>query len=537
MSINAATIKKYKVVHTWTGIISSIVLFIAFYAGALAMFKPEISAWTQARMQAPAGSADIDALAAAFFPDDGSLSASATLALPHDGDPTARIYYTEDGKHRSAYLDQADQLQIIDDVTGGVDVGSARTVGDFVDDVHRAGGLPLDVEAAEPVIGIVSLLYGVALVSGVIVLLPSLVKDLFLLRITDNMRRMWLDAHNVLGLTSLPFHIVMALSAAVFGLHHYIYDVQNAVIYPEGQTAFETQTSASAPPPPSPAGRPKPPSELLGGLKEAAPDFQPSAIRYFPPRNPGQSAMARVQGVDEGNFQRGGRFSVAMLDPATGELTISTYLPGKQTATGTTLTSFFALHFGNYGGLPVRLLYIVLGVLGAMVFYSGNLLWIEARLSKSRPGKQAAEQPRHVRCLSSLTVGACLGCVAGLSASLLAARWLSLPSMAQDVTASYVYHGVFLVFMIIAFSAGAARATAPLLGLAAALSALIPLTSIIDAKSGASVNTAATFMPDYWLVDGFFAVAAALLLYLAYRARRRYQAGPRIFPRASSLSA
>src|SRR3546814_4664147 len=55
--------------------------------------------------------------------------------------------------------------------------------------------------------------------SGVICLLPSLVKDLFALRFGKNLKRMWLDLHNVLGIFSLPFHIVMALTAVVFAFH------------------------------------------------------------------------------------------------------------------------------------------------------------------------------------------------------------------------------------------------------------------------------------------------------------------------------
>ena len=67
--------------------------------------------------------------------------------------------------------------------------------------------------------GVVSAVYAVALVSGLIIVLPSLVKDLFALRISPNLKRMWLDAHNVVGVVSLPFHIVIALSAVVFCLH------------------------------------------------------------------------------------------------------------------------------------------------------------------------------------------------------------------------------------------------------------------------------------------------------------------------------
>src|SRR3546814_17919710 len=43
------------------------------------------------------------------------------------------------------------------------------------------------------------------------------------------MKRMWLDLHNVLGLFSLPFHIIMALTSVVFAFHVQFYDAQDAL--------------------------------------------------------------------------------------------------------------------------------------------------------------------------------------------------------------------------------------------------------------------------------------------------------------------
>lgn len=44
--MRADYIRIYKSVHTWTGIISGIALFIAFYAGALTVFKEPIRRWS-----------------------------------------------------------------------------------------------------------------------------------------------------------------------------------------------------------------------------------------------------------------------------------------------------------------------------------------------------------------------------------------------------------------------------------------------------------------------------------------------------------
>lgn len=525
MAVSAEIVRKFKIVHTWTGILSSIVLFIAFYAGALAIFKPEIAMWTQAGQSLPAGRADIDALAAAFdrqAPGAGQV----VLALPHAADPAARIYYTAQGEHRLAYLDGEGKLRHMDAVAAGADLRSGPTVGDFVDDLHRTGGLPTDPHTAEPVIGIISLLYAVALISGVVALLPSLVKDLFLLRISHNVKRMWLDAHNMLGITSLPFHLVMALTAAVFGLHGWIYSAQSHLIYPPGQDPYAADLAAP-PDGPSEARQALPPSELLARLRQEAPGFRPHALMYRIGDAGVKEAGVRVAGTDDRYFLRDGRAGYALIDQYTGELGATTYLPGRQTATAATLSSFFALHFGNFGGLPVRILYVVLGMLGALVFYSGNLLWIEARLKKRRPGQPPAVQPRHVRWLASLTVGACLGCVAGLSASLSAGRWLALAADGQAMAARYAYYAVFCLYLVLAFRQGAARASAGLLWGAAALSALVPAS---NALWFIFAQPPTAYVPALAFVDAFFTIAAGLLGWLAVRARARYRQGARIFP-------
>ena len=44
--MRADFIRIYKSVHTWAGIVSGLALFIAFYAGALTVFKEPIRRWS-----------------------------------------------------------------------------------------------------------------------------------------------------------------------------------------------------------------------------------------------------------------------------------------------------------------------------------------------------------------------------------------------------------------------------------------------------------------------------------------------------------
>ena len=45
MKVRSDILRTYQGVHTWTGIIAGLVLFIGFYAGSLTMFKHEIQQW------------------------------------------------------------------------------------------------------------------------------------------------------------------------------------------------------------------------------------------------------------------------------------------------------------------------------------------------------------------------------------------------------------------------------------------------------------------------------------------------------------
>lgn len=135
------------------------------------------------------------------------------------------------------------------------------------------------------------------------------------------------------------------------------------------------------------------------------------------------------------------------------------------------------LHFGSFGGNPVRWMYLLLGLGGAIVFYTGNLLWIEPRRKKQRDAN-LPEQKRSTRVLGSLTVGVSLGCVIGISATLATTKWL--PGLVSNVPAWHegIYYAAFLLAVAWAFLRGAARSAYELLYVAVVLTALIPVGSL-----------------------------------------------------------
>jgi len=513
MSLKAQTVKDYLAVHTWVGILCGLVLFVAFYAGAFSMLESDITRWTQP--PAPASSAisdDGDALAAAFFATHPDARGRVRLFWPGPDHAQPALLHQPPGGAAATWWQLARDGQL----RRASRADEAHTSGNFVDHLHRKGGLPIPLEVAEPLIGLVSLAYGLALVSGIVVLLPSLVKDLFHLRLGANLKRMWLDVHNLLGVASLPFHLVIAFTAAVFGLHDFVYDAQDRFIYQDGLRA--TVARDSAPRPQVARADWLTPSALRARVQEQAPQFAPLALDLR--LQPG-GAIAVVTGSDERHFQRASRYGLAFVNPGSGEIYDRSYLPGASSHASTALiSSLFALHFGSFGGDTVRVVYVLLGLSGALLFYTGNLLWIESRTRRARRGQETAlaQRPRHVRVVSALTLGVCLGCAAALPATLALARWLApwLPDL--DALHQGAYFGLFGACVAWALWRGTERAARPLLWLAAAGNALVPLAALL--RPGA----------DGVLLGATCALLALFFAWLGWRQRQVHPSLPPLAP-------
>jgi uncharacterized iron-regulated membrane protein len=110
-----------------------------------------------------------------------------------------------------------------------------------------------------------------------------------------------------------------------------------------------------------------PPQAILVELQKQAPGFVADTLEYTTQSNRGKSRTTlRITGHDERYPTRGASNGFAVVDPASGKVLSADYLPGHQSAGFAALTAFVALHFGSYGGLPVRWGYYCLGLGGGL---------------------------------------------------------------------------------------------------------------------------------------------------------------------------
>ena len=481
--MRSEVIRVYKAVHTWAGIVAGMALFIAFYAGALTIFKEPLSRWVSPPNAGVSAVPlqDTPALIEQLLIEHPEAAKDFHVYLQQAEHIPARIGWEvrnaagadHDHTHGQHYMAT---LQV--DGTPLFSAAEPAQLAEFIDVLHRVVGLPFDNDPNRWFMGVIAMLYALALISGIVILLPSLLKDLFALRLGHNIKRMWRDAHNVVGVFSLPFHVIMAVTAAVFAFHDGIYALQNTLIH-DGQISrvFSPPRDSSASPKLPDPSTMLSPEQLLARVHELSPSFRVESMQFLRVTTPG--AIVRVWGHEPAAISPRFQGGFVVLNPYTGRTLNADNLPGQQDAAFTTLGAFFGLHFGTFGGTPVQWLYFVLGMAGAWLFYSGNLLWVESRRRSQRQFGDGTAQRRDVTLMAAATVGICLGAVIGISVTIVSGKWLHGHVDHLDDWYRYVYYSVFFASNAWAFAAGGARASVHLLWLGAASTLAIPLTTLM----------------------------------------------------------
>ena len=479
VKIRSDILRIYQSLHTWTGIVTGVLLFIAFYAGALTIFKEPIDRWLSPPIEKMNSVVPekFDSLVNQVLGGYPESHRGFTLKLENTESVLAPVSWSDHEGGRELDLAHSFSYATLDD-SGKILVRESvpSALAELIDMLHRTAGLPFFAGhdyLGVYVLGAAAVLYFLALISGVILLLPTLVKDLFALREGKNRKRFWLDAHNIVGIASLPFHMVISLTAIVFAFHDQFYDTLSVAVYRDQPMFTRAPPSAEAFQPVNML----PVSELLNRVEQRAPNMKVTEMMFsgLDSKRPG----VRVALMNTDYMVSGAREGYLGMNPYTGDIMQTGMLPGQEGLWGSIVSKFFSLHFGSYGGNMVRWLYFALGIGGAFLFYSGNLLWLEKRRKKQRRGAALPEQNLSCRVMASATVGVCLGSVAGVCLSLVSAKWLHGQMSNTNYAFLLVYYTVFLSSVAWAFWRGAARSGIELLMLCGISALAIPLTSLL----------------------------------------------------------
>jgi uncharacterized iron-regulated membrane protein len=498
--MKAATIRTFQTVHTWTGLLAGFTLFVAFYAGALTVFHDDIAAWQNPPWRALAdANVPLDTLIERLVQRHPEAKDDFGIVLARDSSHAAYAYWEAKDGERFATASQIDAPHT---------EAAENELADFVYALHDSLGLPV---IGLYLMGIVSVLYGLALLSGILIHLPQLVKDFFAMRVGRNLKRLWQDAHNAIGVISLPFHVIFAVTGALFCLFTITLAALNTVAF-DGKLFDAFAKATATTPTVTVSGTPAImlstqaliESARAEALKNGVTTFEPDYMHFvhYGDRN----AVAEVRGLSQHTLGSYGTVAMSARDGSV----LATHVGDRYTLNGISYASLFGLHFGSFGGRTVQWLYFILGLAGAFLFYSGNLLWIE-----SRRKRRHADQPLKTRVMARATVGVCIGTCLAITGAFVA-TWIAVRlGIDAGMPQRAACYGLFLGACAYACLRPVAKATVELLWITAALTIAM---AMVDLAGNASAMMQ-QWSPLAWRVIGVDLTGIALGIVFALFAR------------------
>ncbi|MFT3976921.1 MAG: PepSY-associated TM helix domain-containing protein [Sphingomonas bacterium] len=362
MAMSQTAIRRWYLVHKWTSLVCTVFLLLLCVTGLPLIFHDEIDAMTRAPAVAaaakPAPPPRLDDIVAKAL---ASRPGEVMMFLSHD--PDKPIWYAitaprVDSKEDEVHIAQFDARTGMLLKAPPLDTGVMH----FLLELHSSLllGLP-----GEMVTALVGLIFLASLVSGVVVYAPFMRKLAFgTVRKMRSARVKWLDTHNMIGIVALAWLTVVGATGVITALSTPI-----AGLWQMGQLAEMTAPYRNAPP----IRRLGSVDEAVRVARGAAPSTSVSIIAW-----PGSffSSKHHYAVFLSGNTPLTKKLiKPALVDAETGRLTAIEEMPLYVKA----LFLSQPLHFGDYGGLPLKIIWALLDIAAIVVLGTGLYLWLGRR--------------------------------------------------------------------------------------------------------------------------------------------------------------
>ncbi|BAV65654.1 PepSY-associated TM helix domain-containing protein [Sphingobium cloacae] len=517
--------------HTWTGLLVGWVLFFVFVTGTFGYVNSEVSRWM--RPELPLQGAP---------PAARSLLPAGETWLRAHGQDAERWYIFFPGRRGETQFKAGWQawpkpgedygaftLAAVDPATGAEQKGRIRETGggEELYAMHYAlRYMPYDW--AIRIVGVCTMFMLVAILSG-IVTHKKIFKDFFTFRPAKG-QRSWLDAHNLLSVTALPFHLMITWSGLIFFLFTYM-PVPIDTLYPEGPSRdrFYEQVygeEESGKVKEAPAGN----APLAPMLGQAERKWGAGSIARLTVEHPGRAdAKVVIAAHTLTTLSRNG--PAMRFDGVTGAR-----LPDdgdRGTASARFSLALLAAHEGHFAGPVLRALYVLSGLGGAAMIATGLLLWSAKRKAKLA---KAGRLPFGIVLVDILNLGTIMGLPIGVAAYFWANR---LIPAAMEGRAAWEMHTLFLTWgacFLYAIWRPTARAWGELTAIAIAAFGLVPVINLLTTNRHLGVSLPA----GDWTLASIDLGAIGLALLFAHIRRiliRKQRAGTAAPARARQRAA
>ncbi|MCJ8294753.1 MAG: PepSY domain-containing protein [Colwellia sp.] len=438
--------------HAWVGLIISTILFIIFFAGSLSLFREDIISWERDPYFTVSDDVEnfsFDALISQVTQDyKVHTHGYFILQRPTAEQPSSNIYFEEEIVTQGDLGDEQDS-QLEDPIDDHIDKhliispdgtilgdGNAFDWGNFLYQLHYNLHIP---EVGLYFVGVVTLFFFVALLSGVVIHWRKIISKFFQYRKDGNKDKL-LDAHNLIGVMGLPFHIMYAFSGLVFNLL-IVYQISYAVALYGGDQAklFKAagvvdvhieETNIAVPV----QGIDKLYLTAKESLGEV--DITRISIDHFGD----ESASVTFRGDDKSQFST--RKEVTYHIASGRELYLTKNNYDNDIRGG--LAVIASLHFGDFAGYSLRILFFILGIGTCYIILTGNLMWLQKR-ANLRSEKQ---NKFGLRLVKAMTTGGFIGTIFATAVGFLCARLLPIDLLNRSDVIGQIFFACLALSLI-----------------------------------------------------------------------------------------
>jgi len=361
--MRARTIKAWYLVHKWTSLICTVFLLMLCITGLPLIFHEEIEHLTS-NAEPPAMPADTPRLSTDEIVKAGYArypGEAIHFVIWDDEDPN--LLYLSFGKTIDASPEN-NRILVMDARTAAVleepDLDSGFLAIMLKLHTDMFAGLP-----GKLFLGLMGLLFVVATVSGVVLYAPFMRRlDFGTVRRNSSTKVKWLDLHNLLGAATIVWVIVVGATGVINTWADLVLQLWR----------FDQLAAMTAPYKDKPAvEHPASVDDSLATAFAAAPSMTPSFVAFpgtlFSSKHHYMFAMRGDTPLTKRIIQP------VLVDAETTALTETRRMPWYVT----TLLVSQPLHFGDYGGLPLKIIWALLDVAAIVILGSGLYLWYARR--------------------------------------------------------------------------------------------------------------------------------------------------------------
>ncbi|REL26513.1 PepSY domain-containing protein [Thalassotalea euphylliae] len=469
--MKSKSIKKLYTLHSWVGIITGVLLFVIAFTGAVSVFgRPEIKIWAnpEIRALAPIDTAKVERLVAQYAPRvPEHYKEEILIFLPRVGGNKhlAIIFGSHHGELAAADEDSANSDQgepkhsppvgtsfefdprsyelvqeksgLMSEIFETYESDMADFIVDFHADLHL--GRPIGLLTT----GVLGLTMMLSIVTGIFVH-RKILAQLFTFRPRKNYSLMLNDGHKAIGVWGLLFNSVIAFTGAFLGLAVVVLVPAAAFVSFGGDQDKLVETFTAIPEPV--IQHIEQPTAIGAAFDQAFELHDEVIVRSMTVMGYGDGSAKMYVGIAGGESVA----SQTAVYHADGEFIERYSNFGRiEGVTGDILDIMFPLHFGNFGGVFVKLIWAGLGLGTALLPLTGLMLWIERGVNAANPRYSMQTYQRFNR----LTVGGCGGIVVATVLLFPTQMFLKYLMDVDDVGSviGWPFFGSWLLILLLAF--------------------------------------------------------------------------------------